>query len=183
MGYALAERAVRRGATVTLVSGPVSIAPPRGCQVVQIRSASELRDAMLERRADVDAIVQTAAVADYRPVARSSHKLKKADTLTIELIKNPDILEELGSTRTGTRPILIGFKLETRNLLDYAREMLVKKHVDLVVANQAEDGLGGDDNVATLVDVTGDEALGKLSKHDLADRIWDRVTALAARLK
>jgi phosphopantothenoylcysteine decarboxylase/phosphopantothenate--cysteine ligase len=183
MGYALAERAVRRGAAVTLVSGPVSIAPPRGCQVVQIRSAGELRDAMLERRADVDAIVQTAAVADYRPVARSSHKLKKADTLTIELIKNPDILEELGSTRTGARPILVGFKLETRNLLDYAREMLVKKQVDLVVANQAEDGLGGDDNVATLVDVTGDEALGKLSKHDLADRIWDRVTAIAARLK
>jgi phosphopantothenoylcysteine decarboxylase/phosphopantothenate--cysteine ligase len=181
MGYALAERAVKRGASVTLVTGPVSIQPPRGCEVVRIRSASELRDAMMERRAEVDAIVQTAAVADYRPVARSQHKLKKTDTLTIELIKNPDILEELGRTRVGVRPILVGFKLETRNLLDYAREMLVKKHLDLVVANQAEDGLGGDDNVATLVDVTGDEALGKLSKHDLADRIWDRVTALATR--
>jgi phosphopantothenoylcysteine decarboxylase/phosphopantothenate--cysteine ligase len=183
MGYALAERAAKRGATVTLVTGPVSIAPPRGCQVVPIRSASELRDAMMERRADVDAIVQTAAVADYRPVARSQHKLKKTDTLTIELVKNPDILEELGSTRSGARPILVGFKLETRNLLDYAREMLVKKHLDLVVANQAEDSLGGDDNVATLVDATGDEALGKLSKLDLADRIWDRVTALSARSK
>jgi phosphopantothenoylcysteine decarboxylase/phosphopantothenate--cysteine ligase len=122
-------------------------------------------------------------VADYRPVAPSKHKLKKTETLTIELVKNPDILAELGSTRSGARPILVGFKLETRNLLDYAREMLVKKQLDLVVANQAEDGLGGDDNVATLVDATGDEALGKLSKHDLSDRIWDRVTALALRSK
>ncbi|MDB4976304.1 MAG: Phosphopantothenoylcysteine decarboxylase, partial [Myxococcaceae bacterium] len=142
----------------------------------------ELREALLARRAEVDAIVQTAAVADYRPAAHHEHKLKKTDTLTLELIKNPDILEELGTARTspGTRPILVGFKLETQNLLGYARDMLVKKRVDFVVANQAEHGLGGDDNVATLVDAAGDEALGKLSKHDLADRIWDRVAQLAS---
>jgi phosphopantothenoylcysteine decarboxylase / phosphopantothenate---cysteine ligase len=183
MGYALAERASKRGAKVSLISGPVSLTPPGGCEVVQIRSARELRDAIAERRANVDAIVQTAAVADYRPVSHSAHKLKKGDSLTLELVKNPDILEELGTTRTGSRPVLVGFKLETRNLLDYAREMLVRKQLDLVVANQAEDGLGGDDNVATLVDVTGDEALGKLSKHDLADRIWDRVAELVARTR
>lgn len=183
MGYALAARAAERGARVTLVSGPVSIPVPQGCDVVHIRSAQELRDAIGERRASVDAIIQTAAVADYRPAAQSVHKLKKSDTLTLELIKNPDILEELGNTRVGNRPVLVGFKLETRDLLDYAREMLVRKRLDLVVANQAEDGLGGDDNVATLVDVTGDQPLGKLSKHDLADRIWDRVLQLNARAK
>lgn len=183
MGYALAERAAKRGARVTLVSGPVSIAPPAGCEVVHIRSAQELREAIGARREAVDAIVQTAAVADYRPAAQSVHKLKKSDTLTLELIKNPDILEELGNTRVGTKPVLVGFKLETRDLLDYAREMLVRKRLDLVVANQAEHGLGGDDNVATLVDVTGDLPLGKLSKHDLADRIWDRVLQLAVRAK
>jgi phosphopantothenoylcysteine decarboxylase/phosphopantothenate--cysteine ligase len=179
MGYALAEQAVRRGARVTLITGPVALTPPRGCEVVSIRSARELREELLARRAEVDAIVQTAAVADYRPAAQHEHKLKKTDTLTIKLIKNPDILEELGTTRSGPRPVLVGFKLETQNLLDYARDMLVKKRVDFVVANRAEDGLGGDDNVATLVDVHSDEPLGKLSKHELANRIWDRVLKLS----
>ncbi|MDB4990104.1 MAG: Phosphopantothenoylcysteine decarboxylase [Myxococcaceae bacterium] len=181
MGYALAEQALRRGAHVTLVTGPVSLTPPRGCEVVPIRSARELREELLSRRDAVDAIVQTAAVADYRPAALHEHKLKKTDTLTLELIKNPDILEELGHARTGTRPVLVGFKLETQNLLGYARDMLLKKRVDFVVANQAADGLGGDDNVATLVDADGDRALGKLSKLELADRIWDRVLQLTTR--
>ena len=181
MGYALAEQALRRGAHVTLISGPVQLAPPLGCELVPIRSARELHEAIFARRGDVDAIVQTAAVADYRPVTQHAHKLKKADTLTLELIKNPDILEELGAARQGTRPVLVGFKLETQNLLQYAREMLVRKRLDLVVANRAEDGLGGDDNVATLVDADGDAPLGKLSKQALANRIWDRVTQLATR--
>ncbi|HEX5655695.1 MAG TPA: bifunctional phosphopantothenoylcysteine decarboxylase/phosphopantothenate--cysteine ligase CoaBC [Polyangiales bacterium] len=179
MGYAIAERAALRGARVTLVSGPVQIAPPAGCELVSIRSARELQHAVQERRADVDAIIATAAVADYRPVSAAEHKLKKSDRMTLELVKNPDILEELGHTRTGARPVLVGFKLETQNLLGYAREMLVKKRVDLVVANEARDGLGGDDNVATLVDAKSDTALGKLSKRELADRILDRVFSLA----
>ena len=181
MGYALAERAVRRGAHVILVSGPVNLTPPQGCELVAIRSARELRDALFARRDDVDAIVQTAAVADYRPIEQHEHKLKKTDTLTLSLIKNPDILEELGKTREGTRPVLVGFKLETQNLLQYAREMLLRKQLDLVVANHAQDGLGGDDNVATFVDAEGDTPLGKLSKHALADRVWDRVTQVATR--
>lgn len=179
MGYAIAERAAQRGARVTLVSGPVSIAAPAGCELVPIRSACALQVAMMERRGDVDAIIATAAVADYRPVAPAEHKMKKSDKLTLELVKNPDVLEELGHTRQGARPVLVGFKLETQNLLGYARDMLTRKRVDLVVANEARDGLGGDDNVATLVDAKGDTALGKLSKHDLADRILDRVSALA----
>jgi phosphopantothenoylcysteine decarboxylase/phosphopantothenate--cysteine ligase len=175
MGYAIAERAVARGARVTLVSGPVSLAPPLGCELVSIRSAVELQQAIASRRDAVDVIVQTAAVADYRPVQRQAQKMKKSDRLTLELIKNPDILAELGSTRVDSRPLLVGFKLETENLLGYAREMLVNKRLDLVVANHAQDGLGGDDNVATLVDEAGDEELGSLSKRELADRIWNRV--------
>lgn len=179
MGYAIAERAAQRGARVTLVSGPVQIAPPGGCELLSIRSARELQAAVQGRRADVDAVIATAAVADYRPLASAEHKLKKSDRMTLELAKNPDVLEELGHGRTGARPVLVGFKLETQNLLGYAREMLVKKRVDLVVANEARDGLGGDDNIATLVDAQGDTALGKLSKRELADRILDRVFALA----
>ena len=181
MGYAIAERALARGARVTLVSGPVSIAPPAGCELVAIRSAVELQRAIAERIDQVDAIVQTAAVADYRPLTRQAQKIKKSDRLTIELVKNPDILAELGAARSGPRPVLVGFKLETENLLGYAREMLIKKRLDLVVANHAADGLGGDDNVATLVDADGDEALGSLSKRALADRIWDRVLRVQER--
>lgn len=175
MGYAIAERAEARGAHVTLVTGPVSLPPPSGCEVVPVRAALEMREAIMARREQVDAIVMTAAVADYRPKVRHGDKLKKSDVLTLELVKNPDILAELGATREGPRPVLVGFALETQNLLVYARDKLEKKHVDLVVANRAEDGLGGDNNVATLVDAEGDEALGALSKRDLADRIWDRV--------
>jgi phosphopantothenoylcysteine decarboxylase/phosphopantothenate--cysteine ligase len=179
MGYAIAARAAQRGARVTLVSGPVSIPVPSGCELVAIRSARDLLEAMTSRSAD--AIIATAAVADYRPVSAAEHKLKKTDKLTLELVKNPDVLETLGQVRQGARPVLVGFKLETQNLLGYAREMLLKKKLDLVVANEARDGLGGDDNVASLVDASGDQALGKLSKRELADRILDRVLALASR--
>jgi phosphopantothenoylcysteine decarboxylase/phosphopantothenate--cysteine ligase len=178
MGYAIAERALRRGARVILVSGPVAIAPPRGAELVSVRSALAMHEAIMARKDSVDAIVMTAAVADYRPAAAHEHKLKKSDTLTLELVKNPDILADLGAARHGSRPVLVGFALETQNLVGYARDKLTKKKIDLVVANEASDGLGGDTNVATIVDAAGEEALGKLSKHELADRIWDAVLTL-----
>lgn len=178
MGYAIAERAARRGAEVTLVSGPVSLSAPHGVGVVQVRSALDMREAIMARSGAVDAIVMTAAVADYRPVQRVEHKLKKTDALTLELVKNPDILAELGASRSGAMPVLVGFALETQNVVGYARDKLTRKNVDLVVANHADDGLGGDTNVATLVTREGDEALGSLNKHALADRILDRVRAL-----
>jgi phosphopantothenoylcysteine decarboxylase/phosphopantothenate--cysteine ligase len=181
MGYAIAERAAARGAEVTLVSGPVSLAPPRGVTLVSVRSALDMHAAMLARSAASDAVVMTAAVADYRPSQRVEHKLKKTDTLTLSLIKNPDILAELGAGRSGLLPVLVGFALETQNVVGYARDKLTRKKVDLVVANHADDGLGGDTNVATLVTEDADEALGRLSKHALADRILDRVLALWQR--
>jgi phosphopantothenoylcysteine decarboxylase/phosphopantothenate--cysteine ligase len=181
MGYALVQRALARGAAVTLVSGPVSLAVPRGAELVGVRSALEMRDAIVARTNSVDAVIMTAAVADYRPVQRVEHKLKKTDVLTLELVKNPDILAELGAARGATqRPALVGFALETQNVVGYARDKLTRKNVDLVVANHADDGLGGDTNVATLVTRDGDEALGTLSKLALADRILDRVLMLLA---
>ncbi len=177
MGYALAERALARGAEVILVSGPVNLPAPRGAQLVSVRSALEMRDAILPRLTELDAIVMTAAVADYRPAQAAQQKLKKQDQLTLTLIKNPDILAELGAARAGEKPVLIGFALETENLLAYAREKLTKKKVDLIVANHAQDGLGGATNVATLVDHAGETPLGTLSKHALADRILDRLRA------
>ncbi len=175
MGYAIAERAVKRGARVILVSGPVSIAAPLGVELVNVRSASDMHGVIVARQHDVDAIVMTAAVADYRPREYATQKIKKTDELTLELVKNPDILAELGASRTTARPVLVGFALETNDVVAYARDKLVRKRVDLVVANHPDDGLGGDTNVATLVHADGDEALGELTKHELADRILDWV--------
>lgn len=180
MGYAIAERALARGAHVTLVSGPVSIAAPRGCELVSVRAATEMQHEINARRDQMDAIVMTAAVADYRVAQRAEHKMKKTDTLTLELVKNPDILAELGASRRDGRPLLVGFALETQNVLGYARDKLQKKGADLIVANHASDALGGATNVATFVDASGDEPQGALSKLDLADRIWDRVLKLRA---
>jgi phosphopantothenoylcysteine decarboxylase/phosphopantothenate--cysteine ligase len=181
MGYAIAERALARGARVVLVSGPVSLPAPAGCELVPVRSAREMQAAIEERKANMDAIVMCAAVADYRPAESADHKLKKSARLTLELIENPDILAELGRTRAGKKPVLVGFALETDNLMGYARDKLLRKRADLIVANHARDGLGGQTNVATFVQADGDEPQGSLSKQTLADRIWDCVLALLSQ--
>ncbi|MFT3922345.1 MAG: bifunctional phosphopantothenoylcysteine decarboxylase/phosphopantothenate--cysteine ligase CoaBC [Myxococcales bacterium] len=175
MGYAIAERAVQRGADVVLVSGPVNLTPPAGCRVVQVRSALEMHAAVMAEREQVDAVVMTAAVADYRAAEIGGQKLKKTDELTLKLVKNPDILADLGAARAGKRPVLVGFALETQNVIGYAQEKLQKKKVDLVVANHANDGLGGDTNHATFVHAGGVEDQGLLDKRALADRIWNWV--------
>lgn len=177
MGYAIAERAARRGAEVILVSGPVSLTPPAGCEVVQVRSAREMHGAVMTARASVDAVVMTAAVADYRAAEVGEQKLKKTDELTLKLVKNPDILADLGASRVGTKPVLVGFALETQNVVAYAQGKLQKKKVDLVVANHAKDGLGGDTNHAIFVHAEGVDDQGVLEKSELADRIWDWVLA------
>lgn len=183
MGYAIAQRAAQRGARVILVSGPVSIPTPSGCEVLHVRSARDMHDAITARKSEVDAIVMTAAVADYRPAERHEQKMKKTERLTLELVKNPDILADLGAAREGSRPVLVGFALETQNVVGYARDKLSKKKIDLVVANDAKDGLGGDTNVATFVHESGADELGKMSKRELADRIWDWVLARLGELR
>ncbi|MFK7991196.1 MAG: bifunctional phosphopantothenoylcysteine decarboxylase/phosphopantothenate--cysteine ligase CoaBC [Sandaracinaceae bacterium] len=181
MGYALAERAAARGAEVTLVSAPTAWSVPAGVTRVDVRSAREMRDAVEGLRDDVDVVVMAAAVADYRPTERADDKLKKGDgDLTLTLTRNPDILAGLGAWRQeagAASPMLVGFAVETRDLVKAARGKLEKKAVDLIVANAAKDSFGRDDNRAVLVHADGEEALEVMDKVRLADRILDRVAS------
>jgi phosphopantothenoylcysteine decarboxylase/phosphopantothenate--cysteine ligase len=182
MGYAVARRARERGARVVLVSGPVNIDPPDDVRVVRVRSAMEMRGAVGKHRRGADVIVMTAAVADYRPATPSKRKVKKkADTMSVGLVRNPDILGELGQARKGKRPVLVGFAMETDDLVAYARRKLKEKKADLIVANKASVGFGGDDNQATLIGPRLEDPLPRMSKLDLADRILDRVKILLAK--
>src|SRR5206468_3628464 len=134
MGYALAAAALERGARVVLISGPVSLAPPPGAEVVQGRTADQMRDAVLAKLESATVIVNCAAVADFRPAVSASQKIKKAGAaLCISLEPTPDILAELGKIR-GNR-LLVGFAAETENLAEYARRKLETKNCDMVVAN------------------------------------------------
>jgi phosphopantothenoylcysteine decarboxylase/phosphopantothenate--cysteine ligase len=183
MGYALAERAAARGARVILVSGPTALAEPVGVEVVRARSARDMEAAITARRADADAIVMAAAVADYRPAAEAEHKLKKTDgPLTIELVRNPDILRGLGTWRVGDRPMLVGFAVETEELIARARGKRERKQVDLIVANEAAVSFEKDTNRVVLVDAAGEEELPELPKREGADRVLHRIaTHLAQR--
>ncbi len=187
MGYALAERAAARGARVTLVSAPTALAIPPGVDRVDVTSALEMKAAIDAARDGADAIVMAAAVADYRPSERADDKLKKTGgPLTVTMVRNPDILAELGawradSPRSGAGPVLVGFAVETRDLVAAARGKLERKRVDLVVANEADAAFGRATNRVTLVDATGEEALPELDKARVADRILDRVVALLRR--
>jgi len=181
MGYALAERAAARGARVILVSGPTALAAPAGVELVPARSAREMEAAITSRRADADAIVMAAAVADYRPAEQAEQKIKKTEgPLTIELVKNPDILAGLGTWRVGSRPMLVGFAVETEDLIARARSKRERKKVDLIVANEASVSFEKDTNRVVLVDVAGEEELPELPKRAVADRILDRVVAQIA---
>lgn len=182
MGFALAAEALSRGARVTLVKGPTSLPPPAGAQVVEVRSALEMQAAIQGALPGVDVVVMTAAVADYRPATAAQSKLKKDPNsdagLTLELVRNPDILAELGAARAGTRPVLVGFAMETENVRANAERKLRGKRVDLVVGNHAQVGFGGDDNQAVLVSRDGATELAPMSKRALAAHIFDAVKAL-----
>lgn len=178
MGYAIASRAARRGAEVILVSGPVQLAPPAGVERVSVRSAHEMHAAVMQRFESCNVAIMTAAVADYRPEKTENHKIKKTAKLELSLVRNPDILAEIGQLRADKPEVLVGFALETQGLEASARAKLSSKGADLIVANEASDGLGGDSNRAILVDERGSTSLPKLSKHALADEILDRVGEL-----
>jgi phosphopantothenoylcysteine decarboxylase/phosphopantothenate--cysteine ligase len=178
MGYAIAQKALRRGATVTLVSGPVHVPIPPGVDVVQVRSARDMHEAVMSRYQSHDVVIMAAAVADYRPSVRESDKIKKGGDLTLELVRNPDILADVGAKRTTMPSVLVGFALETTNLEASARDKLGRKRADLIVANEASAGLGRDTNRATLVDDSGATALPEMTKAALADQILDRIRAL-----
>jgi phosphopantothenoylcysteine decarboxylase/phosphopantothenate--cysteine ligase len=181
MGYALAEAAQRRGARVILVSGPSHLEPPAGVEFLPVRSAEEMRRAVLERAKEASIVIKAAAVADYRPVARHAAKMKRgAGRLVLELEPTPDILADLAREKGGR--ILVGFAAETEDAEAQALEKLARKGLDLVVANDVTaEGAGFDldTNVVTLVARDGrTEALPQMSKLDVANRVLDEVLRL-----
>ena len=178
MGYAIARKALRRGAQVTLVSGPVHLPAPLGANTLPVRSAEQMHQAVMSRFESHDVVIMAAAVADYRPSERATDKIKKGEGLRLELVRNPDILADIGAKRVRQPAVLVGFALETEKLEQSAREKLERKAADLIVANEASAGLGGDTNRATLVDASSATPLPEMSKHALADQILDRVRAL-----
>jgi phosphopantothenoylcysteine decarboxylase/phosphopantothenate--cysteine ligase len=186
MGYAIASEAARRGAEVTLVTGPTSLAAPSVHDVVNVRRADEMRDAVLSRAADVDLVVMSAAVADYTPVERADQKMPKSgETITLVLRKTTDILAELGRRRlaTGSGPILVGFAAETHDVVARATNKREQKHVDLIVANDVsrrDAGFEVDTNAVTIVGAAGAETLPLQSKARVASAILDRVESLFA---
>ena len=180
MGYAIARAAARRGAEVTLVSGPVDLKAPLGVRLVQVISAKDMFDAVTSVSAEQDAIIKAAAVADYRPAVVGAEKTKKSDgNMNIELERTDDILAWLGAHRREGQ-VLCGFSMETQNMLENSRAKLAKKNVDMIVANSlrtAGAGFGTDTNLVTVITKDGAEELEMMSKdqvaHELLNRIFD----------
>jgi phosphopantothenoylcysteine decarboxylase/phosphopantothenate--cysteine ligase len=183
MGYAIAAEAMRRGARVVLVSGPTHIEPPAGVEVIRVRSAAEMSDAMRAATADADVVVMAAAVADYTPKTRVDGKIEKSDgPLELPLVRTPDILGALSARRgTGARPVLVGFAAESGDPLARGREKLARKGADLIVANdisRSDAGFDSDMNAATLISADGAENFPLGPKTALAATILDRAERL-----
>jgi phosphopantothenoylcysteine decarboxylase / phosphopantothenate---cysteine ligase len=183
MGYALADAAAARGARVILVSGPVSLGAPAGVDVVRVRTAVEMRDAVFARLGEADIVIKSAAVADFHLSKVPEQKVKKtAARMSLELDPTPDILAELGKKKNGQ--ILVGFAAETQNLAAEARRKLEVKNCDMVVGNDvsgSETGFESDQNEVVLVMRTGESVrVPRASKREIADRILDEVGKLRA---
>ena len=183
MGFAIAAAAARREADVVLVAGPVQLPTPARLQRVDVRSAAQMRDAVLAAL-PADVYIGAAAVADYAPRQVAPRKLKKSDeeVLVLELVRTPDILAEVAAHAPRPR-LVVGFAAETHDVARYARDKLARKRVDMIAANQvgiAGSGFEGDDNTLTVFDGNGEHALGSASKAQLAEALLDLV---AARLR
>ena len=188
MGFALAREAARRGARVTVVAGPTTVEPPPEAELVRVRSAVEMRDAVMARLEGTDVVIMAAAVADYAPESRDERKPSKSDdALAVRLRKTPDILAGLGawrSERGSSLPILVGFAAETDDALNKGRKKLTSKRADFVVVNNVlEPGAGFevDTNVVTLVGPDWEEALPLQPKSSVAAVILDRAERLLAQ--
>ena len=183
MGYAIATVCARRGASVTLVSGPTALKKPQFVRTVEITTAKEMFEAVTERASEQDIIVKAAAVADYRPKSVSSEKMKKKDgELTLELERTDDILAWLGGHKRPGQ-FLCGFAMETQDLIGNARQKLQKKNLDMIVANSLRvegAGFGGDTNVVTMITEKEELSLGKMSKEETASKIMDRILDIRA---
>jgi phosphopantothenoylcysteine decarboxylase/phosphopantothenate--cysteine ligase len=180
MGYALADAAQSRGAKVVLISGPSSLHPPANCEVVKVTTAEEMREAVLGRMNEATLLIKAAAVADYRPVSVSAHKLKRSGPLTLELAPTEDILAEVVRRRRPGQ-LIIGFAAETENQMENGRAKLLRKGADAIVVNDVSgDGAGFDAemNSATFLTLSTAIELPQMSKRSLADRILDEILTL-----
>lgn len=178
MGYAIAENAVRRGAEVTLVSGPVNISAPLGVKLVPVVSARDMFEAVTARSEEQDVIIKAAAVADYRPKVVGTEKTKKKDgDMAIELERTDDILAWLGAHRREGQ-FLCGFSMETEHMLENSQAKLERKHIDMIVANNLKvkgAGFGTDTNVVTIITKDGIEELEMMTKTEVADQLLNRI--------
>jgi len=176
MGFAIAAAAAAQGARVTLVAGPVVLATPRGVERVDVRSAEEMRDAVLERVPASDVFISAAAVGDFRPQSMSAHKIKKdGQPLELTLMQNPDIIAEVAAL--PRRPFIVGFAAETEDVERHARAKLEQKRIDLIAANEVGDGKGfeAEDNALLLLWRDGREMLDRGDKRELAERLLARI--------
>lgn len=179
MGYALARTAFRRGAEVTLVSGPTTQQPPAGVELIKVTTAMDMHQEVMARYQDKSVIVKAAAVSDFRCATQSDQKIKKdRSSLVMELEQNPDILKELGALRDHDRQLLIGFAAESSNIEEEGRKKLLGKGLDLIAVNDISSSTCGfevDNNQITLIDSSGVKKLLHTSKIKTADLIWDHV--------
>lgn len=182
MGYGLAAAALRRGAAVTLISGPTALTPVPGAVFVPVQTAEEMREAVLQHLPSATLVIKAAAVADYRAKQTATVKIKGKRDLTLELVPNPDILAEVAARRTGA--FVVGFAAETHDVLAHARQKLEAKGIDLLVANDvSQRGIGFDaeENEVLLLDRWGGtRALPRMPKAEVADAILSHVLALRA---
>lgn len=182
-GYAIAEECARRGAQVTLVSGPTVLPDPFGVTTVRVETALEMESAVASVYPRADAVVATAAVADFRPERVADEKIKKGDAAgAIALVANPDILADMGA-RKGDR-VLVGFAAETGDVIEHARGKLAAKGLDLVVANDVSipgQGFGSDVNAVWLVDAMGEREIALAHKREIARLVADEVARLLAK--
>jgi len=185
MGYALAKVAQRHGAKVTLITGPTNLSLPLVENIIKVRTAQEMYKAVIDNYKNSTVIIKAAAVADYRPKVFVKEKIKKDDkTRSIELERNPDIIAEIGQNKKNI--VLVGFAMETKDLLANAREKLKKKNMDLIVANSLrEEGAGfqTDTNKITIIDREGDlQSLPVMTKIEAAEKILERVEELLKKI-
>lgn len=185
MGYAIAQMAAQRGADVLLVTGPSALAIPPNVKGIRVETTNEMLEACMDAYPKMDVVIKAAAVADYRPRDVADQKIKKKtdDALTVVMDKNPDILKELGARKA--HQVLVGFAAETQNLLDNAREKIVKKNLDMIVANDvtaAGAGFNSDTNIVKFLYPSGEvRSLEQMAKTEVANMLLDAVMELKAK--
>jgi phosphopantothenoylcysteine decarboxylase/phosphopantothenate--cysteine ligase len=182
MGYAIAEAALRRGARVILVSGPVAIQPPAAAELVTVETAEQMHRAVLQRLSEANVVIATAAVSDYKPKTAAIQKIKRGGSASWKLEPTPDILAEVARQR-GSR-ILVGFAAETENALENARKKLVSKSLDAIVVNDvSQPGIGFDSERNAVTILTKDQIIEvpETSKWEVAHRVLDQLVQLRRR--